>query len=94
MGLRFRRRLRLGPLRLNITQRGLRSVSLKAGPFTWNPARSRLTTNLPGNGLYYEADLRPTTCRTRGCGHPALAHGNAQGCVADGCRCGQYRRAR
>jgi hypothetical protein len=93
MGLRFRKRLSLGPLRFNFTRRGLSSVSLKAGPFTWNPRRDRLTTNLPG-GLYYEADLRPTHCRTDGCGHPALAHGNAQGCTVSGCPCTQYRRAR
>jgi hypothetical protein len=54
--LRFRKRARLGPVRLNITQNGVRSVSLKAGPFTWNPTRRKLTTNLPG-GLYHEADL-------------------------------------
>lgn len=54
--LRFRKRARLGPVRVNITQRGIRSVSFKAGPFTWNPTRRKLTTNLPG-GLYHEADL-------------------------------------
>lgn len=55
MGLRFRRRPRMGPLRLNVTERGLRSVSLKVGPFTWNPRRRRVTTNLPG-GLYHTYD--------------------------------------
>lgn len=56
MSFRFRKRPRLGPLRLNITERGLRSVSIKAGPFTWNPKRRRITTNLPGSGLSYQHD--------------------------------------
>lgn len=56
MALRFRRRPGWGPLRFNVTERGLRSVSIKIGPFTWNPTHRRVTTNLPGTGLYHEAD--------------------------------------
>jgi hypothetical protein len=52
MGLGFRKRLRLGPLALNIGRRGLSSVSLRVGPFTWSPIHRRVTTNLPG-GLYH-----------------------------------------
>lgn len=46
IGLRWRPRL--GPLRLNVTERGLRSVSVRLGLFTWNPVRRTVTTNLPG----------------------------------------------
>jgi hypothetical protein len=88
MPLRYRRRVSLGPLRFNFSLRGLSSVSLKAGPFTWNPTRDRLTTNLPG-GLYHEADLRPTGCR---CGDAALMHdADTQGCTR--CPCTRYRRS-
>jgi hypothetical protein len=56
MSFRFRKRPRLGPLRFNVTERGLRSVSIKVGPVTWNPRRRRVTTNLPGSGLSYQHD--------------------------------------
>lgn len=52
MALRFRKRIRLGFIVLNFTERGLSSVSIKAGPFTFNTRRRRLTTDLPG-GLYH-----------------------------------------
>lgn len=92
MPLRLRWRPRLGPLRFNVTGRGLRSVSMKVGPFTWNPTRGRLWTNLPGP-LYYtgsvpEAAPRPTACR---CACAATAH-SEQGCTR--CPCRKYRRAR
>ena len=64
MTLRFRMRPRLGPLRFNVNERGLRSVSIKIGPFTWNPKRRRMTTNLPG-GLYHEADTPDVLPRNR-----------------------------
>lgn len=53
MGFHFRKRPRLGPLHLNVTERGLRSISIKLGPFTWNPTRRRVRTDLPG-GLYHD----------------------------------------
>lgn len=90
MALRFRRRPRLGPLRFNVTERGLRSVSIKVGPFTWNPRRRRVTTDLPG-GLYHVADL-PTACR---CGHSATAHQHyRQGIDCALCDCTRYRRSK
>lgn len=52
MTLRYRWRPRLGPLRLNVSEHGLTSISVKIGPFTWNTRRRRLTTNLPG-GLFH-----------------------------------------
>jgi hypothetical protein len=48
MGFRYRKVLRLGPLRLNLTQRGLSSVSIKVGAFTWNPVRRTVSSDLPG----------------------------------------------
>jgi hypothetical protein len=52
MPFRYRKRLRLGPLVLNLTQRGLTSVSIKLWKFTWNPTRRTVTSDLPG-GLYH-----------------------------------------
>jgi Protein of unknown function (DUF4236) len=49
---RYRKRLKLGPLVLNFTERGLSSYSVKLGPVTWNPKRRRVTTDLPG-GAYH-----------------------------------------
>jgi Protein of unknown function (DUF4236) len=46
--LHYRRRLSLGPLRLNVTGRGLTSVALVLGPLTWNLTRRRTTVDLPG----------------------------------------------
>lgn len=54
MGLHFRRRLSLGPFRVNVTERGVRSVALKLGPFTWNLTRRRGTVDLPGTGFRYD----------------------------------------
>lgn len=39
MPFRFRARPHLGPLRANITKRGVSSYSLHEGPFTWNTRR-------------------------------------------------------
>jgi hypothetical protein len=91
MPFRFRSRQSAGPLRLNFTQRGLRSIAVKLGPFTYNLTHRRVTTDLPG-GLYHQADLRPTTCR---CGHPASVHEHYRaGDDCPLCDCTHYRRAK
>lgn len=46
--LRARKRLRVGPFRINLTQRGLTSVSIKEGPATYNFTHRRWWVNLPG----------------------------------------------
>ena len=48
MGLRFRKTLRLGPLRFNFTKRGLSSWGLKIGPWSWNARSGRQSVDLPG----------------------------------------------
>lgn len=48
MSLHYRRRLKVGPLRLNVTARGLTSVALVLGPLTWNLTRRRTSVDLPG----------------------------------------------
>lgn len=52
MGIRFRARktLRLGPLRLNFTQRGFSSWGLKVGPWSWNAKTRRQSLDTPGPG--------------------------------------------
>ena len=47
----IRLRPRIGPVRLNVTRRGVSSASLRLGPITWNPFRKRVHVNGPG-GLY------------------------------------------
>jgi hypothetical protein len=49
MGLRFRRRVAFGPLRINISKRGVRSVSTVLGPLTINSNGTK-TLRL-GNGF-------------------------------------------
>lgn len=52
MGFRLRKALKLGPVRLNFTQRGLSSISLRVGPYTWNSRARRHTVNTPGPGSF------------------------------------------
>lgn len=63
MGFRFRRRLRVLPgVRLNVTGRGVRSVSVGRRGATVNLSGrgARLTLGLPGTGLSYTtATVRP-----------------------------------
>jgi hypothetical protein len=53
MGIRYRKRLSLGPLKFNITQRGLSSMSFKIGPWTWNSKTKKHSLNLPGGLSWY-----------------------------------------
>ncbi|WP_117211233.1 DUF4236 domain-containing protein [Allorhizocola rhizosphaerae] len=48
MGIMFRRTLRLGPLRLHFTQRGLSSWSIKLGAWSWNSRARAHRVDLPG----------------------------------------------
>ncbi len=50
MPLHYRRRINLGPVRLNFTERGLTSLSLKLGPLTYSLKTKKTTVNLPGTG--------------------------------------------
>lgn len=50
MPLHFRRRLSFGPLRVNLTEKGVSSVSVKLGPLTYNLKSKKTTVNLPGTG--------------------------------------------
>ena len=45
---RYRWRIRRGPLRLNGSGLRVTSVAVKLGPWTWNPVRRTVTTDLPG----------------------------------------------
>ena len=58
MGFRFRRSLRLSPgVRLNVTQRGLSSLSVGRAGRSFNFGRRGFTTTvgIPGSGLSYSA---------------------------------------
>jgi hypothetical protein len=71
MGFRFRRSLKLGPFRLNITGNGLSSISLGGRGATVNvpigrEGGARTTVGLPGTGLSYSTELgRPSTRERR-----------------------------
>ena len=71
MTFRFRRSLRLGPLRLNFAKSGLSSVSLGGRGASLNvpigrAGGTRATAGLPGTGLSYSSELgRPSTSQRR-----------------------------
>jgi hypothetical protein len=48
MGLLFRRTIKIGPLRLNFTQRGFSSWSLRLGRWSWNSRSRSHRVDLPG----------------------------------------------
>jgi len=48
MGLLFRRTIKIGPLRLNFTQRGFSSWSLRIGRWSWNSRSRSHRVDLPG----------------------------------------------
>lgn len=50
MKFRARKQLRLGPFRVNLTQRGLSSVTFKIGRFSHNFRSGRNTFDTPGPG--------------------------------------------
>lgn len=52
MRFRARRRLRFGPVVINLTQRGFSSWGLKMGPWTWNAKTRRHTIDTPGPGSF------------------------------------------
>ncbi len=47
MGIIFRKSIKLGPVRLNLSRRGV-STSVKAGPVSVNSRSRRVRVNLPG----------------------------------------------
>lgn len=56
--LRYRRRLRLGPLRVNISGARVTSVAVVLGPFTYNLTRRRATADLPGGWSWHQGGTR------------------------------------
>jgi Protein of unknown function (DUF4236) len=57
MGFHYRKRIRIAPgIHLNVSEKGVRSASVKIGPTTLN-SRGRATTSL-GNGLTYRGKWR------------------------------------
>lgn len=63
MRFRWRKHVRLGPLRLNFGERGLSSYTWKLGPWSWNSRTRRSRINTPGPG-YVES--RGRTRKRRG----------------------------
>lgn len=47
---RTRRTVRIGPVRLHLTERGLSSWGLQVGRWTWNARTRRHTLDTPGPG--------------------------------------------
>jgi hypothetical protein len=48
----MRKSVRLGPLRFNFTQKGLSSVSIGIGPWSYNFRTKRHTVDTPGPGYW------------------------------------------
>jgi hypothetical protein len=48
MGFHLRKRIGLGPVKLNLTNRGLSSVSIRVGRYTWNSRTRASSVDLPG----------------------------------------------
>lgn len=55
MPIRARKVVRLGPLRLNFTQSGFTSWSIKVGPWSWNSRTQRNSVDLPGPFRWQQA---------------------------------------
>jgi uncharacterized protein DUF4236 len=58
MRFRARKTFRLGPLRLNFTERGFSSWGLKIGPWSWNARTRRHTIDTPGPGAFHSRGRR------------------------------------
>ncbi len=58
MPIRFRKRIPLGPFRVNLTERGFSSWSFRLGPFTWNNRTRRTSVDLPGPLSYRSRSRR------------------------------------
>lgn len=52
MPFRFKKSVRIGPLKLNFTQKGFSSWGFQVGPWSWNSRTRRHTVDTPGPGSY------------------------------------------
>ena len=52
MGFKLRKSIRLGPLVLHFTQRGLSSWGFKVGRWSWNAKTRKHTFDTPGPGYW------------------------------------------
>jgi hypothetical protein len=58
MKFRIRRQVRLGPIRLNFTQRGFSSWGLGLGRWSWNAKTDKHTFDTPGPGYFQSKGRR------------------------------------
>lgn len=58
MPFRLRKSKRVGPLRFNLTRRGLSSVSVRKGRWSWNSRTRRHTVDTPGPGYWQSKGKR------------------------------------
>ncbi len=50
MKFRMHRSMKLGPVRIHMTERGISSWGLQVGPWSWNANSGRHTVDTPGPG--------------------------------------------
>ncbi len=50
MKFRMHRSMKLGPVRIHMTERGISSWGLQLGPWSWNARSGRHTVDTPGPG--------------------------------------------
>lgn len=64
MGIKARKQVRLGPVRLHFTQQGFSSWSVRLGPWSWNSRRRAHRVDLPGP-WHWQGESRRTRRRSR-----------------------------
>jgi hypothetical protein len=58
MRFRVRKTVRLGPVRLTLSEKGFSSWGLKLGPWSWNARTRRHTIDTPGPGAFHSRGRR------------------------------------
>lgn len=64
MALLFRKRVKIGPIIVNVSQGRITSYTIKFGPWSWNSRTRRQRVNLPGP-LSWQSKA-PVKCRKSG----------------------------
>ncbi len=77
MKFRMYRTLKLGPLRLHLTERGIGSWGLQVGRWSWNARSGRHTVDTPGWGYVQSRGRRPGPPGCPGTKAPSRSTGTA-----------------
>ncbi|MFC7344592.1 DUF4236 domain-containing protein [Saccharopolyspora griseoalba] len=64
-GLKYRKSIGFRPVAFNFGKRGLNSVSLRHGRWSWNSRTRRHTINLPVDGVSWQSPATPKKGQNR-----------------------------